>query len=120
MKHWNNPKDKLKNKDKQMRSVWSIPLLPPSEKTHGRHPTQKPIELLTRIILASTNKGDTVLDPFVGSGTTGLVCSVLNRNFVGIDTNKAYLDLSIKRYKDKNKESLFYFPTSDNKITDFL
>ncbi|TXT64042.1 MAG: Modification methylase MboIB [Promethearchaeota archaeon] len=120
MKHWNNPKDKLKNKDKQMRSVWSIPLLTPSEKTHGRHPTQKPIELLSRIILASTNKGDTVLDPFVGSGTTGLVCSVLNRNFVGIDINKAYLDLSIKRYKDKNKESLFYSPTSDNKITDFL
>ncbi|MFO7796517.1 MAG: DNA-methyltransferase [Promethearchaeati archaeon] len=120
MKHWNNPKDKLKNKDKQMRSVWSIPLLPKSEKQHGKHPTQKPIELLTRIILASTNEGETVLDPFVGSGTTGVVCSVLNRNFIGIDKDKDYLDLTIKRYKDKNKEKLLYFPESHNQITDFL
>lgn len=120
MKHWNNPKDKLKNKDKQMRSVWSIPLLSKSEKSCGKHPTQKPIELLTRIILASTNEGDTILDPFVGSGTTGLVCSVLNRKFVGIDSNKEYLDLSIKRYNDKDKDNLFYFPESNNQITDFL
>jgi len=120
MKHWNNPKDKLKNKDKQMRSVWSIPLLPKTEKEHGKHPTQKPIELLTRIILASSHEGDTVLDPFVGSGTTGLVCSVLNRNFIGIDLNEEYLDLSIKRYKDNKKENLFYSPESTNQITDFL
>jgi len=120
MKYWNNPKDKLKNKDKQMRSVWSIPLLPKSEKKHGKHPTQKPIELLARIILAASNEVDTVLDPFVGSGTSGLVCSVLNRNFIGIDSNKEYLDLSIKRYKDKQKENLFYFPESKNQITDFL
>ena len=82
MKSWNNPKDKLKNKDKQMRSVWSIPLLAKNEKEFGKHPTQKPLELLNRIISSSSNEGEWVLDPFVGAGTTGIVCSILNRNFV--------------------------------------
>jgi len=122
MKYWNNSKDRLKNPDKQMRSVWSIPLLSKSEKNFGKHPTQKPIELLNRIITASSNEGDTVLDPFVGSGTTGIVCSVLDRKFIGIDINKNYLDLTIKRYKDNKKKSLFYFPEKeeDNKITEYF
>jgi len=122
MKYWNNSKDKLKNPDKQMRSVWSIPLLSKSEKKFGKHPTQKPIELLNRIINASSNEGDMVLDPFVGSGTTGIVCNVLNRKFIGIDINKNYLELAIKRYKDNRKKSLFYFPekNEDKKITKYF
>jgi site-specific DNA-methyltransferase (adenine-specific) len=121
MKHWNNPKDKLKNRDKQMRSVWSIPLLAKSEKRFGKHPTQKPIELLTRVILSSSNKGDLVLDPFVGSGTTGIVCNFFGRNFIGIDSNQDYLDLTIKRLKDDTKEELFYLSQSDKEdITKFM
>lgn len=120
MKHWNNPKDKLKKKDKQMRSVWSIPLIPPSEKEFGKHPTQKPLELLSRIVRSSTDEGDLVLDPFSGSGTTGIACSVLKRKFIGIDTNKEYLDLTISRFKDKNKKKLFYAPEKDSRITNYL
>jgi len=108
MKSWNNPKDKLKNKDKQMRSVWSIPLMPKDEKEFGKHPTQKPLELLNRIISSSSNEGDYILDPFVGSGTTGIVSNILNRKFIGIDSNKEYLNLAIKRYKDKTKRNLLF------------
>lgn len=120
MKHWNNPKDKLKNKDKQMRSVWSIPLIPKAEKEYGKHSTQKPIEVLNRIVSSSSKEGDWVLDPFVGSGTTGIVCSSLNRKFVGIDSNKEYLDLTIKRFKDKSKNKLLFSPKERNGITKYL
>ncbi|TFF92895.1 MAG: site-specific DNA-methyltransferase [Promethearchaeota archaeon] len=120
MKYWNNPKDKLKNKDKQMRSVWSIPLLSKSEKEFGKHPTQKPIEVLNRIIAAASNEGDWVLDPFVGSGTTGLVANVLKRKFIGIDINQKYLDLTIKRYKDQNKEDLLFKTPREGNLTKFM
>ncbi|MFX1405647.1 MAG: DNA-methyltransferase [Promethearchaeota archaeon] len=120
MKIWDNQKDKLKNKDKQMRSVWSIPLIPKTEKKFGKHPTQKPLELLNRIIISSSNVGDTILDPFVGSGSTGIVCSILKRKFIGIDISKEYLDLAIKRYKDKDKESLLFYPKDSNRITSYL
>jgi len=120
MKLWNNPKDKLKNKDKQMRSVWSIPLIPKDEKEFGRHPTQKPLELLNRLISASSKEGSWVLDPFMGSGTTGIVCSILNRKFIGIDINKDYLDLAIKRYKASKKRNLLYFSRKEAELTKFL
>ncbi|MBD3193759.1 MAG: site-specific DNA-methyltransferase [Candidatus Lokiarchaeota archaeon] len=120
MKYWNNIKDKLKNKDKQMRSVWSIPLLSKSEKLHGKHPTQKPIELLNRIIRSSTNSGDLILDPFLGSGTTGIVASLLKRRFIGIEAKKDYLDLTIRRYKDEKVADLLYSPEEDNQITNYL
>ena len=120
MKHWNNPKDKLKNKDKQMRSVWSIPLIPKAEKEFGKHPTQKPIELINRIISSSSKEGDWILDPFIGSGTTGIVCSILNRKFVGIDNNKEYLDLTIKRFKDKSKKKLLFSSKNNNQITKYI
>ena len=120
MKLWNNPKDKLKNKDKQMRSVWSIPLIPKEEKEFGKHPTQKPLELLNRIISSSSNEGDWVLDPFVGSGTTGIACSILNRKFIGIDLNKEYLDIAIKRFKHKEKEGLLFSPESKNHLMKFI
>ena len=89
--------DDLKQPNKQMRSVWKISTTKPSEKTCGGHPTQKPLSLLRRILRASTLPGDLVVDPFTGSSTTGVVCKELGRRFIGIDNNKEYLDLSIKR-----------------------
>ena len=83
-----------------MRSVWAMGTPKPSEKKFGKHPTQKPINLLVRIVLASTNKNDIVLDPFAGSSTTGLASFLNNRKFIGIDLEKKYLDLSVKRFKE--------------------
>jgi site-specific DNA-methyltransferase (adenine-specific) len=120
MKVWNNPKDKLKNKDKQMRSVWSIPLIPKDEKEFGKHPTQKPLELLNRIIVSSSNEGDLILDPFTGSGTTGIACSILKRKFIGIDSNKEYLDIAIKRFNDTQKSRLLFSPESKNHLMKFI
>ncbi|HQU07816.1 MAG: site-specific DNA-methyltransferase [Parcubacteria group bacterium 21-54-25] len=100
MKDGEWPGDTLKKPHTQMRSVWSIGTPKPWEKKYGKHPTQKPIELLRRIVLASTNKGDVVLDPFTGSSTTGLAATMNGRKFVGIDKEKQYLDLSTKRFKD--------------------
>lgn len=96
--HWHT-EDPLKKSEKQMRSIWSVPTPPPREKLHGRHPTQKPLRLLERIILASTNKGDTILDPFTGSSTTGIAAIKHGRNFIGIDTEREFLDLSIARHQ---------------------
>jgi site-specific DNA-methyltransferase (adenine-specific) len=61
-----------------------------------------------------------VLDPFCGSGTTGIVCSILNRQFIGIDSNKEYLDLAIKRFKDEKKKSLLYSSKKDEQIMKYL
>ena len=71
-----------------MMSVWSINAPQTWEKKFGKHPTQKPFNLLERIVLASTNENDVVLDPFTGSSTTGLAAFANNRKFVGIDTEK--------------------------------
>lgn len=100
MKYGNFPKDMMKKPDKQMRSVWSISTPPTSEKIHGKHPTQKPLELLRRVILSSTNEGDLILDPFCGSSTTGIAAYLLKRKFIGIDMEKEYLDLSKRRIED--------------------
>lgn len=100
------PEDKIKVPGKQMRSVWSITTPAPWEKKFGKHPTQKPFNLLKRIVLASTKEGDLILDPFTGSSTTGLVAVQNHRRFVGIDLDKKYLDLSIKRYRDLIKEKI--------------
>lgn len=86
--------------NKQAKDVWETPLTKKSEKKHGYHPTQKPMQILERIILASTNEGDLILDPFNGSGTTGIVANKLNRKYIGIDLEKEYLDLTIKRKED--------------------
>ncbi len=95
---WNG--DQLKKPGLQMRSVWSIGTPRPEEKKYGKHPTQKPLELLRRIVLSSTNKGDIIVDPFAGSSTTGIAAILHGRKFVGIDKEKKYLDLSIKRIND--------------------
>lgn len=88
------------NNNKQMKDVWTTSLTKPSEKKQGKHPTQKPLEILDRIILASTNENDLILDPFCGSSTTGIAASKLNRKYIGIDNNKEYLDLSIRRFEE--------------------
>jgi site-specific DNA-methyltransferase (adenine-specific) len=100
MKNKDWPDDFIKKPNLQMRSVWAI--YPPKngEKKFGKHPTQKPIDLLVRIILASTDKNDLILDPFAGSSTTGLAAALNGRKFVGIDMERKYLDLSIKRFND--------------------
>ena len=97
--------DKITPEGKQMRSVWSIPLTPLSEKTFGKHPTQKPLDLLKRIILSTSNKGDTILDPFNGSGTTGVIAKELGRKYIGIDLEQDFLELTIRR-AGLNKEDL--------------
>lgn len=99
---------KEENGGKQMKDVWEFTDEPeiwkistPSkaEKKEGYHPTQKPLKLLERIIVASTKENDLVLDPFNGSGTTGIACSHLNRRYIGIDNNVEYLELTKKRYE---------------------
>ncbi len=94
----------IHEKGKQMRSVWALGTPKREEKIYGKHPTQKPVALLERIILSSTNKGDVILDPFSGSSTTGIVATKHGRKFIGIDLEKDYLDLSVKRYKDQIKQ----------------
>lgn len=82
---------------KQMRNLWEISPPQPKEKSYGKHPTQKPVKLLERILLASTNEGDIILDPFNGSGSTGVVALKLGRKYIGIEKSEEYLALSIKR-----------------------
>lgn len=88
------------NKGKQMKNVWRMNAPGKDEKIHGKHPTQKPTELLNRILLASTKENDLVLDPFCGSGTTGVSALELKRRFIGIDTEEEYLKLAKKRIID--------------------
>ncbi len=105
MKNGNAHKiDFLKKEGKQMRSVWALGTPKADEKIFGKHPTQKPMVLLERIIRASTNPGDIVLDPFTGSSTTGLASIKFDRKFIGIDTEKEYLELSQKRYEQQIKQ----------------
>ena len=103
MKNGQWPEDQLKKSGLQMRSIWSINTPKPIEKKFGKHPTQKPEDLLKRIVLASTNKGDLIVDPFTGSSTTGIAAYLLGRNFIGIDTNKEFLHLSIKRFEELDR-----------------
>lgn len=90
------------NGGKQMKDVWTGALTPRSEKTFGKHPTQKPEYVLEKVILASTKKEDMVLDPFVGSGTTGVVAKRLGRKFIGIDFEKDYLEIAKERLENTN------------------
>jgi site-specific DNA-methyltransferase (adenine-specific) len=103
---------KAENGGKQMRDlwaipepggeqvVWSIPTPPKSEKGAGRHPTQKPLSLLERVVRAGSNVGQVVLDPFNGSGTTGVAAVAAGRHYLGIDVDDSYLDLTARRLRD--------------------
>jgi site-specific DNA-methyltransferase (adenine-specific) len=85
------------NNNQQMKDVWLLPAIQKWEKTQGKHPTQKALSVLTRIILASTKQNAWILDPFTGGSTTGIAANLLNRRFVGIDIEEEYLELSQKR-----------------------
>lgn len=85
------------NGGKQMKDVWSMTAPKNIEKTFGKHTTQKPIQLLERIILASTNINDLIFDPFSGSSTTGVAAIKLGRKFIGCELENDYISLSIKR-----------------------
>lgn len=85
-----------------MPDVWKLPTVGMWEKTCGKHPTQKPLRLLYRIILASTQIGETILDPFAGSCTTGIAANLLDRKFIGIDQSEEYLNLGIRRKTEIN------------------
>ena len=102
---------KLLNGGRQMTDVWRIPAVSLWEKQQGKHPTQKPLRLLYRIILASTNEGDTVLDPFSGSGTTGIAANLLGRKYIGIEQDEQFCELSLRRRQaledDKMRQKLF-------------
>lgn len=92
---------KRANGGKQMQSLWQIKSPTTREKRYGKHPTQKPEELLERIIRASSNEGDNVLDPFCGSGTTGVVAARLKRRFTGFDVDENYLRIASQRITDE-------------------
>jgi site-specific DNA-methyltransferase (adenine-specific) len=86
-----------KIENKEMEDVWTIPAVQKNEKEFGYHPTQKPINLLNRIINASSQKGDLILDPFMGSGTT-CVSAILNeREYIGIELEEKYYNIAKSR-----------------------
>ena len=108
--HFNYQLMKEINQGKQMRNVWEISAPQTAEKRFGKHPTQKPVELLTRLILASSKENDLILDPFCGSSTTGVAAVLNNRKYVGIDLEEEYLQLSVKRLEEaigKKESDLF-------------
>ena len=99
---------KEENGGKQMKDVWEfaeepeileIATAPISEKKYGRHPTQKPVKLIERLLTASTKENDLVLDPFNGSGTTGIVAFKMKRRYIGIEIDENYLSITLKRKK---------------------
>lgn len=84
----------------QMRDVWTLPAIAKWEKSCGKHPTQKPLPLLARIILASTKENDWILDPFSGSGTTGVAASILGRRYLGLERETEFLEMSKARREE--------------------
>lgn len=119
---------KFLNGDKQMKDVWEFPAIAPWEKTCGKHPTQKPLALLVRLILMASDSKSVICDPFAGSATTGIAANLLGRNFVGIEKEQEFMKIALARKAkleieksdfrkkirdlailDKQKESLFEF-----------
>ena len=83
-----------------MTDVWRLPAIAPWEKACGKHSTQKPLALLTRIILASTDKNAWVLDPFAGSSTTGIAANLVGRRYLGIEREQEFVEISRKRREE--------------------
>lgn len=102
-KYYFNYQDMFEIGKEEMEDVWTLPSVSMEEKKFGKHPTQKPLLLIKRIILASTKEGDLVLDPFMGSGTTGVACKELNRRFYGIEREDDFFELSKIRIRNFNK-----------------
>lgn len=115
------------NSDKQMKDVWKLPAIAKWEKACGKHPTQKPLSVLTRLILASTKPNAWILDPFAGSSTTGIAANLLNRRYLGVDIKEEYLEISRRRKQEidspqvsaKFKEKINGFNTQ-HELSDFL
>jgi len=104
------------NGGKQMRDVWLMPAIAPWEKKCGKHPTQKPISVLARIIMASTKHGAWILDPFAGSSTTGIAANLLGRRFLGIEREQEFVEISKARREEI--EHLDTFHEYKSKILD--
>ncbi|EAL5963258.1 site-specific DNA-methyltransferase [Campylobacter jejuni] len=102
------------NNNKQMRDVWTFSAITPWEKINGKHPTQKPIALLVRLILMASNEGSLICDPFSGSSTTGIAANLLNRKFIGFEKESEFIKISIARKKELENN----FNTIKNKIND--
>lgn len=105
------------NDGKQMTDVWRLPAIARWEKSCGKHPTQKPLALLTRIVLASTKPGAWILDPFAGSSTTGIAANLAGRRFLGIDQEADFLDIS--RFRREEIEDLGAASLYRSKVKDF-
>ncbi|MDY6781033.1 MAG: site-specific DNA-methyltransferase [Cyanobacteriota bacterium] len=94
---------KAENGNKQMKNVWRISVPGKKEKCYGKHPTQKPLALISRCLRASTNPGDLVFDPFAGSSTTGVAALAMSRKFIGCELDKTHIELSINRLTNPGK-----------------
>jgi len=106
------------NGDKQMPDVWRLPSIAPWEKSCTKHPTQKPLGLLSRIILASTKPGAWILDPFAGSSTTGIAANLLNRRFLGIEREEGFA--AIGKARREEIEDAKTYATYRRKIPDVV
>lgn len=95
------------NGDTQMTDVWKMPAIARWEKSCGKHPTQKPLGLLSRIILASTKPGAWILDPFAGSSTTGIAANLIGRRFLGIEKEEEFVEMSKKRRMEIENINVF-------------
>lgn len=84
----------------QMRNMWDIPMTPKSEKKFGKHPSQKPFEVIRRLVVGCSEKGNIIIDPFMGSGTLPVVAQTYGRKFIGIDNNQSFCELAKKRLED--------------------
>ncbi len=105
-KHWTFNYHHMKelNGGKQMRNFWEIPVTPMRERVHGKHPSQKPLRLMERLVLAGTNPNDVVVDCFAGSGSTLLACDRLDRRWVGVERDEGYCEIAHRRLDDERKQ----------------
>lgn len=94
------------NDNKQMTDVWRLPAIARWGKSCGKHPTQKPLALLVRAVLASTGRNDWVLDPFAGSATTGIAANLCGRRFLGIEKELEFVELSCRRRVEIENEAV--------------
>ena len=106
------------NDGKQMTDVWRLPAIAPWEKTCSKHPIQKPLGLLSRIIMASTEPSAWILDPFAGSSTTGIAANLLGRKFLGIEQDEEFAKIS--RARREEIENIRTYATYKRKISDIV
>ena len=107
---------KFLNDDKQMKDVWRFNAIAPWEKANGKHPTQKPMSLLVRLILMASDENSLICDPFSGSSTTGIAANLLGRKFIGIEKDREFVDISMARKKELDQNMANF----RKKITDLV